>query len=208
MQPNKKSKFNFSRILIAITLILGTIILAACGGKEVSITVPAGAQVGDLVDRHPCTYETGDVEYTADCGTLVVPENRSNPNSRLIALSVIRILATGSSPIEPIFWFQGGPGQSNLRFSHLEDLTALLENHDFVMVGYRGIDGSVVLDCPELSEALANPIGDLMSDTSLESYSAATSRCVTRLQAEGIDLAGYSMTESIDDMESARNALG
>ncbi|MCP4417966.1 MAG: hypothetical protein GY805_15195, partial [Chloroflexi bacterium] len=84
----------------------------------------------------PCTYERNDVEYAADCGTLVVPENRSDPNSRLIALSVIRVLANGRSPSEPIFWFQGGPGQSNLRFSHGEDLTALLENHDFVMVGY------------------------------------------------------------------------
>ena len=38
-----------------------------------------------------------------------------------------------------------------MHFSHLE---GLVENHDFVMVGYRGLDGSVVLDCPEISDAI------------------------------------------------------
>jgi pimeloyl-ACP methyl ester carboxylesterase len=181
--------------------------LAACiGSKEPEpITVPAGAQAGDLVGLEACTYEAKDVEYAADCGTLVVPENRSDSDSRLIALPVIRIPATGSSPTEPIFWFQGGPGASNMRFSHLE---GLVEDHDIVMVGYRGADGSVVLDCPEISEALRNPPGDLLSDTALESYGAATAQCVERLQAEGVDLTGYTMTETIDDMEAAREALG
>jgi len=208
MKTKYSHELNISRIFIIIAFIFVSVFLVACGGKEDPITVPAGAQADDLVGMQSCVYEVGDVEFAADCATLVVPENRSKPNSRLIALSVIRILATGSSPTEPIFWFQGGPGQSNLRFRQLEDLTTLLENHDFVMVGYRGIDGSVVLDCPELSKALANPGGDLMSDASLESYGAATAQCVTRLQAEGIDLAGYSMIESIDDVEAARNALG
>ncbi|MCP4418350.1 MAG: alpha/beta hydrolase [Chloroflexi bacterium] len=208
MKTNHKTELNLSQILVIFVLNLIVMLSAACGGsQEMPIVVPAGAKAGDLT-MEPCTYERNDVEYAADCGTLIVPENRSEPNSRLIALSVIRVLATGSSPTEPIFWFQGGPGQSNLRFSHPEDLTALLENHDFVMVGYRGIDSSVVLDCPELSESLGNPIGTLMSDASLESYGAATARCVTRLQVEGIDLAGYSMTESIDDVEAARDALG
>lgn len=208
MKINSKFEITFSQVLIANTFILIAIILVACGGKEVPITVPEGAQAGDLVDMKSCTYEYDDIEYAADCATLVVSENRSKPTSQLIALPVIRLLATGSSPKEPIFWFQGGPGQSNLRFSHLDDLAALLENHDFVMVGYRGIDGSVVLECPEISQALASPIGDLMSEASLESFGAASARCVARLQAEGIDLAGYSMTESIDDVDTAREALG
>ena len=206
MKTNKRLS-TCSRILAIIILI--AVLLPGCRrAEETPITVPAGAQAGDLVSLEPCTYIRSDVEYAADCGTLVVPENRSDPNSRLIALSVIRVRATGSSPAEPIFWFQGGPGQTNLRFSHPQDLTALIENHDFVLVGYRGIDSSVVLDCPELGEALASPVGGLMSDASLESYSTATARCAERLQAEGVDLMGYSMTETIDDMEAARDALG
>jgi pimeloyl-ACP methyl ester carboxylesterase len=120
----------------------------------------------------------------------------------------MRISATGANPTEPIFWLNGGPGQSNMRFSHPDDLDTLIEDHDFVMVGYRGADGQVVLDCPEISQALRNPPGDLLSDESLESYGTAAAQCASRLQEEGVDLAGYTMTETIDDIEAARIALG
>ena len=123
-------------------------LLPACGAKEAPIAVPAGAQAGDLVGLEPCTYEANKVKYDADCGTLVVPENRSNPDSRLIALPVIRVRATGDDPAEPIFYLSGGPGQSNLGSQHLEDV---IEKHDFVTVGYRGVGGSSVLDCAAFS---------------------------------------------------------
>jgi pimeloyl-ACP methyl ester carboxylesterase len=179
-------------------------LLPACGGNEAPITVPAGAQAGDLVGFQSCTYEANRVEYGADCGTLAVPENRSDPNSRLIALPVIRVRATGDNPAEPIFYFSGGPGTSNLHFQHLEDI---VEKHDAVLVGYRGVDGSVVLDCPEISEAVRRA-RDQLGDKALESYTAAGALCARRLQAEGVDLAGYTMVETIDDNEDARVALG
>jgi pimeloyl-ACP methyl ester carboxylesterase len=96
------------------------------------------------------------------------------------------------------------PGTSNLDFQHLEDV---LGNHDFVQVGYRGVDGSVVLDCPEISDAVRS-VRDVLSDESLASYTAAGTNCAGRLQAEGVDLAGYTLTETIDDNEDARVALG
>ncbi len=191
-----------------IFAVLLAVMLSACSREETLITVPEGAQIGELIGLEPCLYETGDVEYAAECGSLVVPENRSDPNTRLIALPVMRIQATGVAHAEPIFWLNGGPGQSNMRFSHPQDLTALLESHDFVLVGYRGVDGSVVLDCPEISQALKNPPGDMLGDAALESYGAAAARCGQRLQAEDIDLTGYTMTETIGDMENAREALG
>lgn len=186
-----------------------TLLLVACsGGEEVPITVPSGVQVGNLVDLEPCTYVIGDFEFAAECSTLVVPENRSDPNSRLIALPVIRVQSTEDNPIEPIFWLAGGPGSTNMRFSHPDDLEALIKDHDFVLVGYRGVDGSVVLDCPEISQALSKPPGDLLSDESLQSYGEAGEECAARLQSEGVNLAGYTMTETIDDMEAVRQALG
>ncbi|NIV32690.1 MAG: alpha/beta fold hydrolase, partial [Anaerolineae bacterium] len=192
------------KTIIISSIALLSLMLAACGGARAPITVPAGAQAGDLVGLEPCTYEANKVEYDADCGTLVVPENRADPDSRLIALPVIRVRATGDNPAEPIFYFSGGPGTSNLHFRHLEDV---IENHDFVLVGYRGVDGSVVLDCPEISEAVRKS-RSLLSDKALESYVAAGASCARRLQAEGVDLAGYTIVETIDDNEDARIALG
>jgi len=199
------STTNLRAIIIISSIALLSLMLAACGSaKKAPVTVPAGAQAGDLVDLEPCTYKAGDVDYAADCGMLVVPENRADPNSRLIALPVIRVRATGDNPAEPIFYFAGGPGASNLHFQHLEDV---VENHDFVQVGYRGVDGSVVLDCPEISEAVRNARG-ILGDGALESYTAAGTRCAGRLQTEGVDLAGYTIAETIDDNEDARVALG
>jgi pimeloyl-ACP methyl ester carboxylesterase len=191
----------FVRIIIAI---LAALLLAACGPSEAPITVPADAQAGDLVGLEPCTYEAKDVEYEADCGTLVVPENRSDPDSRLIALPVIRVRALSDSPAEPIFFLQGGPGQSNLHFQHLE---GLVDEHDLVQVGYRGIDGSTVLDCPETVDALKSA-DDMLSEPSLDSFNASIARCAERLQSEGVDLSGYTLVERVDDMEAARAALG
>ncbi|MCE7980864.1 MAG: alpha/beta fold hydrolase [Caldilinea sp. CFX5] len=190
-----------------VVLVLLTVLLfVGCGAKDAPLpVVPEGAQAGDLVDLKPCTYPAGKIEYAADCGTLVVPENRSNPSARLIALPVIRVRALSDSPAEPIFYFQGGPGGTNQHFQYLD---GLVDDHDFIQVGYRGVDGSVILDCPEIAEAIRTAPGALLDAAALDAFADASARCATRLGAEGVDLASYTMTAVIDDMEAARAALG
>jgi pimeloyl-ACP methyl ester carboxylesterase len=201
----KIRSLGLSRTLIVIIIGLAAILLAACGGsQETPITVPTGAHAGDLI-MESCTYESGDVEYAADCGTLVVPENRSDPNSQLIALPITRIHASGDNPMEPIFWLAGGPGSTNMGFSHLE---GLIDNHDIVLVGYRGVDGSSVLDCPEGNQAAKGLGGDLLSDESIANIGNAFTLCLTRLHDEGFDLDGYTIPEVVEDNEAARKGLG
>jgi pimeloyl-ACP methyl ester carboxylesterase len=190
-------------ITVLFTLLVPT--LVACGGSSrTPITMPAGVQAGDLAMEF-CTYEAGDVEYAADCGTLVVPEHRSDPNTRLITLPITRIHATGDDPTEPIFWLSGGPGTSNM---HVSSPLKLLENHEIVMVGYRGVDGSVALGCPNATRAWRGVGGNLLSDESLANIGKAFAGCAARLQAEGVDLDGYTLPEVIQDIETARRALG
>src|SRR5687767_372982 len=57
-----------------------------------TVSVPEGAEAGDLV-LESCEYATEDGSYAADCGTLVVAENRAKPGSRLIGVRVVRIKA-------------------------------------------------------------------------------------------------------------------
>ena len=61
----KRTTTTPERVLLSIFIaILLVLLLAACGGtKESPITVPEGAQAGDLVDLEPCTYEARDVDY-------------------------------------------------------------------------------------------------------------------------------------------------
>jgi len=198
---SKPRKFAFLTVVITM---LG-LILTACGGSATALTVPAGAKPGELT-LEPCTFKTDEAEYEADCGTLVVPENRAKADSRLIALPVIRVRATGNNPAEPIFWLTGGPGQSNMNH---KPPAWLLANHDSVMVGYRGADGSSVLECPEYDQMLRSPSpgGDALGAESLAKVAEAMAECAARLQAEGVDLEGYTTPEVVADLEAARKAL-
>src|SRR5262249_37752432 len=136
-------------LAVIAVLVLGLAsIRFAPGGRPVS--VPAGAKAGDLT-LNPCSYQTESGAYAADCGTLVVPENRANPQSRLIALSVTRIRARSGSAAEPIFVLQGGPGMTNRNF---RQASRYADERDVVLAGYRGIDSSARLDCPEVQFAL------------------------------------------------------
>jgi len=76
------------------------------------------------------------------------------------------------------------------------------------MVGYRGVDGDVKLDCPEVSDHIAAAKGPLMGPHALASIRAGAGLCAARLRRQGVDLAGYSMPQTIDDQELARHALG
>ena len=185
--------------LVLIALVgLGLAYLHFAGGSA-SVSVPSGAHAGQLTLKH-CTY----ANEPADCGTLVVPENRHDPHSRLIALPITRIRAHTSHPGVPIFRLQGGPGLSNMDFPAAKRFTA---HHDFVLVGYRGVDGSSRLDCSEVIASIEHS-RDLLSRASLASNASAYRACAKRLQDKGVDLAGYSLPERVDDLELARHRLG
>jgi pimeloyl-ACP methyl ester carboxylesterase len=189
-------------LLVTIVLLTGLAYLRVSSSPE-TVSVSQGAHAGQLT-MHPCTYPTENGGYRADCGTLVVPENRADPRSRLIALPVIRVLARSSHPLAPIFRLNGGPGVTNMTFP---DASRLAGQHDVVMVGYRGVDGSSVLNCPEVTAALKKS-ADFLGKASLSAYSQAFAACGQRLERDGVDLAGYTLAEQADDIEAARVALG
>src|SRR6202453_4099837 len=83
----------------------------------------------------------------------------------------------------------------------------LAAQHDVVMVGYRGVDGSAVLNGPEVTAALENS-ADCLGKASLSAYSRAFASCAKRLERSGVDLAGYTLAEQADDIGAARVALG
>ena len=167
------------------------------------VSVPTGAQAGDLI-LEDCEYATEDGNYAADCGTLVVPENRADPDSRLIALPVTRIKARSEHPAEPIFRLQGGPGVTNMEFAKA---SRFADDHDVVLVGYRGVDGSVRLDCPEVVSALKHST-DFLGEASFRAFGDGLRACANRLTDDGVELAGYGLPQQVEDLEAARKALG
>jgi len=193
-----------------VTLILlAAVLITSCGAKPAStMVVPEGAQAGDLAGMKNCEFQPkgSKTKYAAECGTLVVPENWDKADAQLIALPVVRIPVAGSNEAEPVFFLQGGPGQSNLSWAPPD---WILKNHDVVMVGYRGAEGSVVLSCPEVDRVTKAHVGnDLFSEQARTEGAAAAKQCAANYQQAGVDLSGYTIPGVIEDMEAARVALG
>ncbi len=60
----------------------------------------------------PYTFENDKKEKVdAEFGTLLVPENRSKPDSNLIELAFVRFKSTAKNPGPPIVYLAGGPFQ-------------------------------------------------------------------------------------------------
>src|SRR6202050_808043 len=152
--PQRPKAFTWTRIAALVVIGVMSLGLAYIGFApgDAAVSVPQGAHAGQLT-MHACTYATENGAMPANCGTLVVPENRASSKSRLIALPVTRVLTRSPHPLAPIFYLNGGPGVTNMTFPQASRLTA---QHDVVMVGYRGVDGSSALNCPEVTAALGN----------------------------------------------------
>ncbi|MDH4276727.1 MAG: alpha/beta fold hydrolase [Acidimicrobiia bacterium] len=205
MKPSTDRLFRPGRIIALAVIglvVVGLAYLGFAAGDE-PMAVPEGAEAGDLT-LEPCMFEAENGAVPADCGTLVVPENRTDPRSRLIALPVVRVRSQTEQPDEPVFYLEGGPGVTNVDYLRASRFTA---NRDLVMVGYRGVDGSVHLDCPEVDDALGHST-DLLGEETYGAVADAFRACADRLTGDGIDLAGYGLVDQVDDLETARAALG
>jgi pimeloyl-ACP methyl ester carboxylesterase len=194
-----------NQIASYLMLIPFLITIWGCGGNPFTYPEPSlDKKDGAFVSR-PGTVKIGAVGYAADFGTILVSENRSKENSRLIDLPVVRIRSLSRNPGEPIFCFYGGPGLKNMSWDW-NSTEFLIPDHDIVVVGYRGVDGSTVLDCPEVAEAVKTD--DPLSEKSTETIANAWLASARRLTSLGIDLDGYTMLEVIEDNEAVRKALG
>lgn len=178
-------------------------ILIGCSNVTLVKEVPPFLKPGKLY-LAPGTVEIYGNTFNTENGFLVVNENPADTLTRKNMLPVLRIRSASKNPGEPIFWLNGGPGQSNMSYYHLG---RLLENHDFVLVGYRGVDGSIVLRSKEIEEAMDGVGSDLLSDTSLHSLSRAVENFSKVLDDRGIDLDHYTILEVISDLEATRKAF-
>src|ERR1043165_7336888 len=105
------------------------------------ISVNAQPKSGTLKIK-PYTFENDKKEKVdAEFGTLLVPENRSDPESNLIELAFVRFKSTAKNPGPPIVYLAGGPGGSGIgtaRGSRFPLFMALREIADVIAFDQRG----------------------------------------------------------------------
>ena len=176
-------------------------------------TPPPTQAYQPVFDPAECAFPVP-VGYRVYCGYLVVPENRTIPNSATIQLhvAVFQSYAEGPDP-DPVVHLAGGPGSSSLDVAGYllgQGLDAILERRDFILFDQRGTGYSLPrLDCPERSAL--TPIllsGTLSDDESFQAILDAFLRCRDRLKAQGIDLSTYNSAASAADVNDLRLALG
>lgn len=142
--------------------------------------------------------------YPAEYGTLIVKENRSIRKSRLVNIPIVRVKALyPTDSLCPVFLLHGGPGESNLQ-KHLF-FEELVQKRDVILVGYRGVDGSVKLNCPEMQNALCSDT--LTLENAEQMFQNAALSCIESYKSQKIDIYGYSMDEVVADIEVTRNIL-
>lgn len=192
----------------ALSLLTLTALLAACSEEpdlrfEASKTFPGNtASIGLTLE--PCLTTVNEEPTPAECGVLLVPENRSDPDSRLIPLPVLRVPSTSANPQSPVFRLGGGPGVTNIYDAATPEM---LKTHDYVRIGYRGADGVTRMDCPGVDEAMTAP-RHIFEPAAKKALEDALYACLKGYEDAGFDLDGYTILEVIADMELARREMG
>ena len=163
--------------------------------------------------RGEIDYEPGEIE----CGFITVPENRADPDSRLLRIHFVRIAATGDENTEagtepevrddPIIYLTGGPGVGVALYVERLREHEVLRHRDLYIIEQRGIGASGDL-CPHFSDTNR---AALWTESVFEAEVEAGERmraCFQVAAAAGIDLSGYNTIENARDVRALREALG
>lgn len=159
----------------------------------------------------PYTFEAEvTIPVEAERGEIMVPENRTDANSRSIPIGFVRLASRAATPKAPIVYLAGGPGGSGTRamrgtrwrmFDRLRDVA------DVIILDQRGTGFSDRV--PRCRSSVQVPAD---SATTRERYvrlhRKALAECVDVWEAKGVDLRGYTTWESAADINAVRKALG
>src|SRR4030095_126204 len=162
------------------------------------------------VELEPYLFEAqSGQKVEAELGHVFVPENRSNPQSKLIQLAFVRFKSTAKNPGTPTFYLVGGPGGSAIsqaRGVGFPLYMTLREAGDFILLDQRGTGMSKPnLTCREkLNYPLDKP---LERQELLRLYLEQSRACAQYWRSQGVDLSAYNTNENADDVEALRKAL-
>ncbi len=163
---------------LAISLALGAFALA--------LPASAAGQLGFV----PCPQQSG-----FQCASLAVPLARTGAVPGQIALSVERRLAGTTPSRSAVVALAGGPGQAAIPLAEFiaQAIGSALGTRDLIVFDQRGTGTSDPLGCSALEGFGSGPVSDLFEQCALQIGAARGS---------------FTTAESVEDIESLREALG
>lgn len=202
-------------------LVTGLLAAPAPAQPHTDTTPSPGAPIGTVArtvgdarfepGRCPVTPEPIEALEGARCGTLTVPENRTEPSGRTIRLGVAIVPAATDEPEpDPIVLLAGGPGDDAVGEAKMAIDGGLNRDRDVIFMSQRGTySAEPDLLCPNIDEFNARAVGLVFDAPSTERlHVKATKACRDKLAGRGIDLSAYNDTESAADYDDLRTALG
>ncbi|MEM1413183.1 MAG: alpha/beta fold hydrolase, partial [Pseudomonadota bacterium] len=164
----------------------------------------------------PCPFPASE-EYDferVDCGYVLVPENRRNPDSRLIRLSIARVHSEEEQPAAGTTVFlNGGPGNPIVRaaprWSRMEMpfTRELLQISDLILLDQRGTGYSQGFFCRGFDTVQADA-PDPMSESVIPDLISAYRLCLDEGAQRGVDISAYTTWDNAMDVRDLRRALG
>ncbi len=145
------------------------------------------------------------------CGYLTVPQNRSDPSSGEVRLTVVRIPPVTATPgAQPIVYLHGGPGGDSLAVAGDLVEFGINQTHEVITLSQRGTFGSApALPCRSIDNFRANSLDlRLYASSTARRLDKAVSRCRRTLVGQGIDIAAFNTLENAADVNDLRHALG
>ena len=137
------------------------------------------------------------------CGTVVVPEDRSEPDGRQIELYVVVVPAQSETPPDDaVFVFEGGPGGAVTKRAVGSAYAGPVRSRDIVLVDQRGTGRSHPIQCEFAEE------GDREPGALTEMYPSDEVRACAERLAEHADVRRYGSVDHADDIEAVRRELG
>lgn len=206
---------NYFLMLFVVSLLMT---FSACAHKEQTqqntITEPNNAQkLSNTVtygNEESFLFETMDQKDSTNAyqGSIMVPENRNNPKSRLIPLHYVRFAATGKNPGSPIVYLSGGPGGSGIQTAMYPQFRfplfmAMREFGDVIALDQRGTGASNVT--PECVSSQILPHTQVLTDQgATDLYTKAAHECMDFWKSKDVDVLGYTTLQSALDLDDLR----
>jgi pimeloyl-ACP methyl ester carboxylesterase len=188
------------KVLAAYGLVLTA---AACAPSVSAAADPPGEEAIEF------SADGGDT-VAAFRGTLMVRENRSDADSRMIPLVYVRFPSTGDESGPPVIYLAGGPGGSGIataRGPRFPLFMAMREFGDVIAFDQRGTGEAK--ETPTCTSSVVPPADRRLAEEAIvRLYREAAEECAAEWQAQGVDIAGYTTAESAADLDALRVHLG
>jgi pimeloyl-ACP methyl ester carboxylesterase len=183
---------------------------ATCSASLAGGSSSSGSQVTFKSGPCPADQAKALASLNAACGTLTVPEKRSDPKEGEVQLPVVIVPSKAQPPEpDPIVYMAGGPGGNAIAQAQILVDVGLNQKRNLIIMNQRGVVYTVPdLACPEIDKAIAAAVGLPSDSPAVEpQHVAATKACHDRLISEGVDLSAFNTRENSADFADLREAL-